>query len=217
MNHAKKMVLISPDALKRLNTPTTDNISVDNIENDMNKVLHDDKLEDRMKWPQYQQMLQRSQFFHDQLRQPMELPIIEQAPVGSKKENFEEEILRILPKAYKTKGELLFKRLCDSNLVSWDDHGTVSINSVALPGSNITDLVCDVVRCKKTGNPSGWRQFLELLRTINVPQELIGNPRRREALPPSPRPVFPTHITTRRRTISLPRSQPRRWSNVTLR
>lgn len=212
------MVLISPDALKRLNTPITDNPSVDNIESDMNKVLHDPHLDDRMKWPQYQQMLQRNQFFRDQMRQPMEIPIIEQPSTSERKENFGEEILRIIPKAYKTKGELLFKRLCESDLITWDNNGTVSINTVTLPGSNITDLVCDVIRSKKSGNPSGWQQFLEFLRAINIPQELIGNPRRREVLPASPRPAFPTLTARRRRTISLPRHQARqsRWSHVSL-
>lgn len=210
MNHAKKMVLISPDALRRLNTPVKDN-TVDTIENDMTKILHAPELEDRTKWSQYQQLMQRCQFFQDQLRQPTEIPIMETADFTEK---FEVEILRTLPKAFKTKGELLFKRLCASEVITWDRNGLVSINGVAIVGSNIVDLVCDVVRFKKSGSPVGWKEFTEALRLINVPQEFIGNQLRRLQQPPSPRPVFPTLNARRRRTITPRNRRSRPWSQI---
>lgn len=43
-----KMVLLSPDALRRLNTSVKDN-EVDTIESNMNKILHTPELEDRTK------------------------------------------------------------------------------------------------------------------------------------------------------------------------
>lgn len=45
MNIAKKVVLISPDVLRRLNKLDQDN-SLANIKNDMLKVLHDPELKD---------------------------------------------------------------------------------------------------------------------------------------------------------------------------
>lgn len=170
----------------------------------MNKVLHASDLEDRAKWAQYQQMLQRRQHFHDELRKPVEIPIVETPATFSR--NFKDEILRTIPKAFKTKGELLFERLCDNDVITWDQLGTVSINGAPLPNSNIVDLVCDVVRCKKTSaGPSGCKEFVAALRQINVPQEYIGNPQRREQTA-SPRPTFPSLSARRRRVItpSLP-------------
>lgn len=212
MQNARKMVLISPELLQRFNTPLRDE-TLTNIEKDMSSILHSTEVEDREKWPQYQQLLHRRQHFQDQLREPVQVPVME---TQSKRDNnndcFQEEILKTLPKPYKTKGELLFKRLCTSDVITWDNQGRVSINGSAIPGSNITDLVCDVVRFKKSGNPAGWRQFVEALSTINVPQEFIGNPRRRLDAqlspnlpqPPSPRPVFPTLNARRRRRTLTP-------------
>src|SRR5436190_3681747 len=172
MNKAKKMVLISPEVLQRLNNPIKDN-TLNNIENDMVNILQSNDLEDRTKWAQYQQLLQRRQHFHDQLRQPAEIPIIETPNRKDTKEYFQEEILRSLPKALKTKGELLFKRLCTSDIINWDSCGRVSINSTVIPGSNITDLVCDVIRSKKSAGPTGSRQFMEALDSINIPKAII--------------------------------------------
>lgn len=215
------MVLISPEALQRLNTPVQTS-NVDTIENDMNKILYDPQMEDRTKWGQYQQMLQRRQFFHDQMRQPTEIPIIEKYNTNKSTPKFEEEILRTLPKAFKNKGELLFNRLCCNEIITWDSNGTVSINGSPLVGSNIVDLVCDVVRCKKSGGPVGWKHFVEALRQINIPQEFIGNPQRRQQQlpqPSSPRPVFPTLNARRRMRILAETTAPRRsrtWSRLSL-
>lgn len=216
MNNAKKMVLISPDVLNRLSNPIKDN-TLNTIENDMSNILQSHDLDDRNKWAQYQQLLQRRQHFQDQHRQPVEIPIIETPSSTRNNEVFQTEILGTLPKALKTKGELLFKRLCDSDIITWDSCGRVSINNSVIPGSNITDLVCDVVRFKKSGCPTGWKQFSEALTTLNIPQEFIGNPQRRQnqpiapstaspssPVPSSPRPIFPTMTARRRRRITPP-------------
>lgn len=216
MNHAKKMVLISPDVLRRLNTPVKDN-TLETIENDMNKILHAPELEDSTKWPKYQQLMQRCQFLQDQLRQPAEISIIEKPVTTDNTTKFELEILRTLPKAFKTKGELLFRRLCDNEVITWDRNGSVSINGTAIVGSNIVDLVCDVVRFKKSGSPVGWQEFTNALSEINVPQEFIGNHQRRLQQPSSPRPTFPTLNARRRRTITPINTRNRRsrtWSHM---
>ena len=44
--------------------------------------------------------------------------------------------------------------------------------------SNIADLINDQMRSRKTFNPRGWLSFTEAVKEINVPNDLIGNPRR---------------------------------------
>ena len=44
--------------------------------------------------------------------------------------------------------------------------------------SNIADLIKDQMRNRKTFNPRGWLPFTEALKDMNVPKDLIGNPRR---------------------------------------
>ena len=44
--------------------------------------------------------------------------------------------------------------------------------------SNIADLINNQMRSRKTFNPRGWLPFTEALKEMNVPNDLIGNPRR---------------------------------------
>ena len=44
--------------------------------------------------------------------------------------------------------------------------------------SNIADLINDQMRSRETFNPRGWLPFTEALKEMNVPNDLIGNPRR---------------------------------------
>ena len=44
--------------------------------------------------------------------------------------------------------------------------------------SNIADLINDQMRSRKTFNPRGWLPFTEALNVVNVPNDLIGNPKR---------------------------------------
>ena len=45
----------------------------------------------------------------------------------------------------------------------------------SIPGSNIIDLVNDVIRHRKGSEPTGWQAFAEGLRDMNIPQDVIGN------------------------------------------
>ena len=44
--------------------------------------------------------------------------------------------------------------------------------------SNIADLINDQMRSRKTFNNRGWLPFTDALKEMNVPNDLIGNPRR---------------------------------------
>ena len=59
--------------------------------------------------------------------------------------------------------------------MSWDDGGTVKLYGTSIPGSNIIDLVNDVIRHHKGSEPTGWQAFAEGLRDMNIPQDVIGN------------------------------------------
>ena len=59
--------------------------------------------------------------------------------------------------------------------MSWDEDGTVKLYGKPIQGSNIIDLVNDVVRQRKGSEPTGWQLFAEGLRKLNIPQDVIGN------------------------------------------
>ena len=59
--------------------------------------------------------------------------------------------------------------------MSWKDDDTVQLYGKSIPGSNIIDLVIDVIRHRKGSDPTSWQAFAEGLRDINSPQDVIGN------------------------------------------
>ena len=87
------------------------------------------------------------------------------------------DILTSIPKTYARKASLLLANLLShSSVIQWDNSGVVTIRGNVIPGSNIIDLVGDLVRPLKRSNPVGWDRMAELLDTINTPFEYIGNP-----------------------------------------
>jgi hypothetical protein len=64
----------------------------------------------------------------------------------------------------KTKAELLVRKMKADPNIAWSEKG-----------SNVVDLVNDVLRKRNYFNPQGWETFGEALRVANVPQDLIGH------------------------------------------
>ena len=84
-----------------------------------------------------------------------------------------EDIVKSVPKAFKNKAEILAKMLMRE--LSWNDRNELIINGKPIPGSNILDLVNDVIRQRKSFHPEGREEFTEALRRLNIPQDLVGN------------------------------------------
>lgn len=119
-------------------------------------------------------------------------PSVTQEDLMKEDNNFEKElphkvfysdshILRLIPKSYIKKGELLLDTLKQNKeKISWENDGTVIINKEIIPGSNIVHLVSDALRPLKNSEPIGWQRFVTTLKDINLPINLIGNPKRFE-------------------------------------
>lgn len=89
------------------------------------------------------------------------------------------EILRSIPKSYSKKGESLLNLISfSSNKIQWNDNGTVIIDSEKIPGSNIIDLINDLLRPLKKNDPIGWEEFAKALKDIRIPLFYLGNPKR---------------------------------------
>ena len=84
-------------------------------------------------------------------------------------------ILDSVPSTMKRKTQLLLSILKDNPNMTWDDDGTLKLYGKAIQGSNIIDLVNDVIRHRKGSEPMGWQPFAEGLREMNIPQDVIGN------------------------------------------
>ena len=97
-----------------------------------------------------------------------------------------------LPKTLQEKGSQLVSRL---ETTKWNDRGELLHEGVAIPGSNIVDLIHDLLRNRKTADPIGWQQFASQMHAANIPMELVGNVARSQHIqkrtriaPPTPKP-----------------------------
>ena len=79
-----------------------------------------------------------------------------------------------VPKSLKPKALRLMKRFRNDPSIQWNDRGELIIEGSAIPGSNMMDLVHDVLRKRKQGDPVGWQPFAKHLKHINLPMELMG-------------------------------------------
>jgi len=94
-----------------------------------------------------------------------------------------EEILKSVPKSYRKHAHLLIKHLlrkahvCFSvpDRLGWDEHGIVTIDGNVVKDSNITDLIIDAMRERKTVKAVRRNQFARLLRVLNIPSALVRN------------------------------------------
>ena len=89
------------------------------------------------------------------------------------------EIIEGVPKTYKRKAQLLLEKIKKNDAMNWNDKGELKIGEDVVKGSNITDLINDVLHARKGFDPLGWQQFVRGLASMNVPETLVGNVSRR--------------------------------------
>ncbi|CAK1546863.1 unnamed protein product [Leptosia nina] len=208
MEHAKRMVLIEPHLIEKINSCNTSDNPTSRLDAEMKKILSS-KLDDRKKCILYLQVLQRYLHFNEENRRPIEVPVIFQndnitkadikdetqdpAPVLQIPEKEtqdtaptkypiynQSQILSLIPKSYCKKGESILNILSLSkNKVNWnEDNGLVMIDGKTIPGSNIVDLINDLLRPLKNNNPIGWEDFATALKDLKIPLTYLGNAQR---------------------------------------
>lgn len=204
MENTRKMILIDPSVIEKLkHKESTSEDPLSRLDQEMQNILVS-KLGDHEKWKLYSQILQRYLYFSDEGRRPIKLPLLPEETYDSnsmiKKENSDLELpnnnppttkkdvsesliydasnlIKVIPKSFKKKGELLVNALINNkNIIKWDEQGTVFIEDEAIPGSNIIDLLNDTLRQLKRPKPRGWEQFSKALIQARVPLFCIGNP-----------------------------------------
>ena len=94
-----------------------------------------------------------------------------------------------LPKTLQEKGSQLVSRL---KTTKWNDRGELLHEGVAIPGSNVVDLVHHLLRKRKMTDPIGWQQFASKMHAANIPMELVGNVARRQHIEKRTRIPTPT-------------------------
>ena len=87
-------------------------------------------------------------------------------------------ILESVPPSSRRKAKLLLQMLRRHPDVSYNEQGELQYLGKAVSGSNIIDLVNDVIRHRKSSEHQGWQVFSKALKDVNVPQEYVGNRKR---------------------------------------
>ena len=81
-----------------------------------------------------------------------------------------------VPKTMQAKARRLMEHL--KRDIAWTTRGELIHEGVPVTGSNVVDLVNDLLRKRKT-DPTGWQPFAQQPRAMNLPMEFVGNVARR--------------------------------------
>ena len=163
--------------------PTTKTLS--SLDSEMNAVLREAG-NDEEKIAKYNQILHRYLTYQDKRKNtPIKVQVTggDEVPAvvndDADDDAVTKDVLESVPKSMTRRAKLLMRRLGRSTDVSWNERGELVLNATPVPGSNVADLVNDVLRKRKTVRPPvGWQAFARQLKTMNVPQEVVGNPSR---------------------------------------
>ena len=196
MEHAKKMILVDPRMLENLqqrkpSTPAVPDGAVDSareIERQMADILSEPDAAHQA--DTYHQLLRRYLNRLDQIRhRPLGTVELARNPLnrasadtreGEETDRVTQAVLTSLPKTLQTKAKALLTQIKNNPDVTWNEKGNLIYQQNLVPGSNMVDLVNDVLRQRKTAaDPAGWEVFADVLKEDNTPRELIGNPQRR--------------------------------------
>ena len=89
------------------------------------------------------------------------------------------DVVGLIPITMRPRATVLLSRLkAKPDVITWDKTGQVKIEGETIPGSNISDLVSDAMRFRKNFNPTGSKEFFQVLSKMNVPKDLVRNEER---------------------------------------
>ena len=145
-------------------------------------ILHDPQRPTDEKMDEYREAMQEFAMLRDRMRSTLPPP---QQP-DAKKPRVDEEVkedgipsaLKILPQNQQKNAMKLINTLRErgDDTVTWTKDGEVKIRGEPLTGTNIIDLVGDVVRSASSKSSAPQRErFLNALAEANVPETLVKN------------------------------------------
>ena len=195
------MALVDPRLLETLRTPIqppTDT-NLRDLDSEMTSILDKSGIDVSEKVRLYNQALIR---YNDMAKmsatKPTPVVVVKGKETLMTTDNMG-EVVTTLPKALQEKGRQLVSRL---KTTQWSDKGELLPDGTVVPGSNVIDIVHDLLRKRKTSDPIGWQQFASQMRAANIPMELVGNVARRRHIQKRKRTLTPKLVKGRR--VQLP-------------
>jgi len=189
MDSARKMVLVPVETMQKyqqmlqsqtpslaLGEESVRKVVAERLENEMAEALARPDLDDTDKWVRYRQALHgftAAARSADKTSSPSAGPEVAGEPPLLKA-----LALQAVPKNAQGRAENLVRFLEGTRDIKWNARGEVTLGSMFLPGTNISDLVNDGLTQRKRFEPEGWKDFFTFLARNNVPKTLISNPKR---------------------------------------
>ena len=221
MEHARKMALVDPRMLDTLRSPppptNTLGKKVQALDDEMMTILDRKDLDDRTKVTLYNKVLQRYNVLYDKhAKEPTRVITVNESGAGAgagaaegvvgapaTTSGIEADVVDPVPKTMQGKARRLMEHT--KRNISWTARGELIHEGVPVAGSNVVDLVNDLLRKRKT-DPTGWQPFARQLRAMNLPMELVGNVARRDYIRQATTPATSSTPGRRRRIPASPRS-----------
>ena len=171
----------------------------------MMTILDRKDLDDRTKVTLYNQLLQRYNVLSDKhVKESVRVVAVNESgagagaeagagagvaegAVGAPASGIEADVVDTVPKTMQAKARRLMEHM--KRDIAWTARGELIREGVPVAGSNVVDLVNDLMRKRKT-DPTGWQPFAQQLRAMNLPKEMVGNVAKRayirQATTPTP-------------------------------
>ena len=190
MAHVRKMALVDSRLLDKLHTSTKPpvDMTLRDLDAEMTNILDKTDVDVSEKVRLYNQALLR---YNDmtKLAAAKPTPVIVVKEQNPDAPDVMAEVVTTLPKGLQEKGRQLVSRL---KTIKWNDRGELLHEGMVVPGSNMVDLVHDLLRNRKTSEPAGWQQFASQMHAANIPMGLVGNVTRRQHIQKRTRIPTPT-------------------------
>ena len=184
MEHARKMALVDPRLLDTLCSqpsapPPTNTIDkkVQDLDDEMMSIFDRKNLDDRDKVMLYNQVLQRYNALSDKrTKEPISVVAVNEsvpsaAAVAPREgcSGIEADVVDTVLKTMQAKARRLMEHF--KRDITWTARGQLIHEGVPVAGSNVEDLVNDLLRKRKI-DPTGWQEFAQQFKYINL---LVGN------------------------------------------
>ena len=147
MAHVRKMALVDPRLLDKLHTSTKPpvDMTLPDLDAEMTNILDKTDVDVSEKVRLYNQALLR---YNDmtKLAAAKPTPVIVVKEQNPDAPDVMAEVVTTLPKGLQEKGRQLVSRL---KTIKWNDRGELLHEGMVVPGSNMVDLVHDLLRNQK--------------------------------------------------------------------
>ena len=199
MEYTKKMTLVPEEIARAVqassikDNPTRHVLS--KLDNEMHAILNSDGMSDKEKVVRYNEVLQKFLQLHQHEAKPVPIHVNiedvnsqnthdkgEPNVKSAVRDEVRNKVLKLLPATLKKRGDMLLDHLLShptSTSWQWNDLGELIYDGKVVRGSNIVDLIYDVLKGRKSSQPLGWQHFLRVLVDSNVPESLLSNVERR--------------------------------------